>query len=90
MPDPFASIPGRIIILGATAVFGAIGGGYLTADDVDKRIADARLEGRVEAMERILATVSTKVDQNAREIGVIGRIVDQHGNRIHSLERKSP
>lgn len=89
MPDPFATHTGRFCIIALAAVGGAIGGGYITSDDLDDRLEQARLEGRVTAIEAIVGGMKNDIKANARDIGSLNRIVDQHGNRLGILERES-
>jgi hypothetical protein len=88
--DPFATTTGRVAVVLIAVVGGAVGGGYVTSDGLEERLEQARLEGRVAAIEEIIGGLSGRVRTNERDIGTLTRTVDQHGNRINTLERRGP
>lgn len=90
MPDPFATVTGRVCVIALAAIGGAIGGGYITSDDLEDRLQQARLEGRVAAIEEIVGGLSDRIRTNERDINTLTRTVDQHDTRIGNIERSGP
>lgn len=88
MPDPFSTHTGRVCVILLAVAGGAIGGGYITSDDLDDRLEQARLEGRVAAIEAIVGGIKTDIRTNQRDITTLTRTVDQHNARIGTLERQ--